>query len=255
LGHCRLFNTSEAVHERLPHATADRRLVITAEARLDNRDELCDLFGISHADRASMPDGELIRRAYERWGEACPDHLLGDWSFAVWHPRERRLFLARDHHGNIALYYLHDGRRFAFASDRKALLALPDVPQRLNELYLAQVLVAWTAYHGPDTIYLDIHRLPPAHAMTVTPEVACPELPASAGQPEVHIRYRPVPAHLDQPKATGVLFEAAAGCFLLCIEGVGRFLVREGCEIAIDRAPHATDGEVRLFLLGYAFGA
>ena len=170
LGHCRLFNTPEAVHERLPHVTADCRLVITAEARLDNRDELCDLFGISHADCASMPDGELIRCAYERWGEACPDHLLGDWSFAVWHPRERRLFLARDHHGNTALYYLHDGRRFAFASDRKALLALPDVPRRLNELYLAQVLVAWSAYHRPDTIYLDIHRLPPAHTMTVTPD-------------------------------------------------------------------------------------
>src|SRR5438128_1590171 len=94
-----------------------------------------------------------------------------------------------------------------------------------------------------------------AYGLTLASEIACPELPVGAGQPEVRIHYRPVPAHLDQPKATGVLFEAAAGCFLLCVEGVGRFLVREGCEIAIDRAPHATDGEVRLLLLGYAFGA
>jgi asparagine synthase (glutamine-hydrolysing) len=113
----------------------------------------------------------LIERAYERWGEACPDHLLGDWSFAVWHPQERRLFLARDHYGNTALYYYgHDGHRFAFASDGKALLRLPHVPQRLNELYLAQGLVAWTPDDGSDTIYLDIHRLPPAHAMRVTPD-------------------------------------------------------------------------------------
>ena len=169
LGHGLLFNTPEAVYERLPYATADGRLVITAAARLDNRDELWEALGIAHVDRATMPDSAIILRAYERWGEACPDHLLGDWSFAVWHRHERRLFLARDHHGNTALYYVNDGRRCAFASDRKALLALPGMPRRLNELYLAQVLVAWPAYHGPDTIYLDIHRLPPAHAMTVTP--------------------------------------------------------------------------------------
>src|SRR5262249_897902 len=90
LGHCLLFNTPEAVTEHLPHATADGRLIITAAARIDNRDELCDLFGISYTDRACTPDGELVRRAYERWGEQCPDHLLGDWSLAVWHPRERR---------------------------------------------------------------------------------------------------------------------------------------------------------------------
>ena len=170
LGHCLLFNTPEAIHEHLPHASVDSCLVLTAAARLDNRDELCDLFGVAHTDRACTPDGELIQRAYERWGEECPDHLLGDWALAVWRPRERRLFLARDHHGNTALYYSHTGRRFAFASDRRALLALPDVPRRLNELYLAQVLVVWPAYNGPDTVYLDIHRLPPAHAMTVTPE-------------------------------------------------------------------------------------
>lgn len=169
LGHGLLFNTPEAVHERLPYATEDGRLIITAAARLDNRDELCDLFDIPAAERAYTPDGTIIRYAYERWREACPDHLLGDWSLAVWHPQERRLFLARDHHGNTALYYVHDGRRFAFASDRKALLALPDVSRQLNELYLAQTLVVWPAYHGPDTIYLDIHRLPPAHALLVTP--------------------------------------------------------------------------------------
>jgi asparagine synthase (glutamine-hydrolysing) len=94
---------------------------------------------------------------------------LGDWSFAVWHPLERRLFLARDHYGVTALYYYQDAQRFAFASSRKALYTL-GVPRRLDELYLAQVLMAWPAYHGERTIDLDICRLPPAHTLTVTPE-------------------------------------------------------------------------------------
>ncbi len=169
LGQCLLFNTPEALHERLPRWEDGARLAITAEARIDNRDELCDFFAIPHNDRATTPDSDLILRAYRKWGEACPDHLIGDWSFAVWHPDERKLFIARDHHGNTSLVYWQQGDHFAFASDPAALYAI-GAPRRLNELYLAQVLISWPAYHGPQTIDLDIQRLPPAHAMTVTPQ-------------------------------------------------------------------------------------
>lgn len=169
LGQRLLFNTPEAVHERLPRWVEDARLAITVEARIDNRDELCDYFAIPHSDRPTTPDSELILRAYLRWGEECPDHLLGDWSFAVWHPDQCKLFLARDHHGNTSLVYWQQSDLFAFASAPQALYAI-GAPRRLNELYLAQVLIAWPAYHGPQTIDLDIQRLPPAHAMTVTPQ-------------------------------------------------------------------------------------
>jgi asparagine synthase (glutamine-hydrolysing) len=169
LGQRLLFNTPEALHERLPRWVEDARLAITAEARIDNRDELCDFFAIPHNERTSTPDGELILRAYLKWGEDCPDHLLGDWSFAIWQPDVRKLFIARDHHGNTALHYWRQGDLFAFASDPAALHAI-GAPHRLNELYLAQVLISWPAYHGPQTIDLDIQRLPPAHAMTVTPQ-------------------------------------------------------------------------------------
>lgn len=169
LGQLLLYNTPEALYERLPRKLPQRRLAITAEARIDNRHELCHRFAIPPSERAQTPDSALILCAYEKWGEECTDHLLGDWSFAIWNPATRRLFLARDHQGNTALYYTHDAHRFAFASSRKALLAL-GVPRRLNELYLAQVLISWPAYHGPTTIDLDIACLPPAHAMSVTPE-------------------------------------------------------------------------------------
>ncbi len=169
LGQRLLFNTPEALHERLPRWVEDARLAITAEARIDNRAELCDLFDIPLVERATTPDSELILLAYLKWGEDCPDHLLGDWSFAIWQPDVRKLFIARDHHGNTALHYWQQGDLFAFASDPAALHAI-GAPHRLNELYLAQVLISWPAYHGPQTIDLDIQRLPPAHAMTVTPQ-------------------------------------------------------------------------------------
>lgn len=163
LGSLTLFNTPEAVHEQLP-LESPQGFVLTAEARLDNRDELCAELAIAAADRGALPDGSLILRAYERWGEHTPQHLIGDWSFAAWHPEQKRLFLARDHFGNTSLYYYHDDRRFAFASSRRALLTL-GIPRRLNEFYLACVLVSWSAHHGSQTIELDMHRLPPAHTL------------------------------------------------------------------------------------------
>ncbi len=166
-GQLMLYNTPEAHLEQLPRQTASG-LLLTAEARIDNRAELCQIFNIPHPDREQTTDSQLIELAYEKWGEACPDHLLGDWSFAIWNPQTHRLFLARDHYGNTALYYFQDANRFIFASSREALLAV-GVPRRLNELYLAQVLVNWPAYELERSIDLDIYRLPSAQAMQITP--------------------------------------------------------------------------------------
>lgn len=168
LGQLRLHSTPEAHCDLLPRWEPELGLAFTAAARIDNRDELCAMFDIALRDRAQTPDGELVLRAYLRWGEESPKHLLGDWSFAIWHPAERRLFLARDHYGITSLYYFQDAHRFAFASSRKALYAL-GAPRRLNELYLAQMLMAWPAYQGQQTIDLDLRRLPPAHALTLSP--------------------------------------------------------------------------------------
>jgi asparagine synthase (glutamine-hydrolysing) len=169
MGQLLLYNTPESIYERLPRWEPGYGLAFTAEARLDYRDELCDLFEIPHPQRPLTSDGDLILKAYLKWGEDCPHHLLGDWSLAVWRPDERRLFLARDHHGNTSLYYTSDSRFFAFASSKKALLAIPGVSHEINELNLAQVLVSWPP-DGEHTVYQSILRLPPAHSLVVTPD-------------------------------------------------------------------------------------
>ena len=170
LGQCLFFDTPEAVYETLPSFTGEGAVAFAAEARLDNRGELFDALGVHHSERRTMADGELVRRAYMRWGTECPSRLLGDWSLAAWMPHERQLFLARDHSGNTALYYVTDRRRFAFASDRRALLALPGVSRRPNDVFLAHLLVSWASpsLSGFETAHRDIHRLPFAHALLVT---------------------------------------------------------------------------------------
>ena len=170
LGQLMFYNTPEAPNERLPRRINEPDLAFTAEARIDNREELFEKLGVQPDERNGMPDGDLILRAYLKWGEDCPEHLLGDWSFAVWDPNKKRLFLARDHYGNTALYYYADDRIFAFASRHKALLALDMVPAEIDDLYVAQVLIAWPAYHGGRTARKHIRRLPPAHTLVVTPD-------------------------------------------------------------------------------------
>jgi asparagine synthase (glutamine-hydrolysing) len=165
LGSLVSFNTPEAVYEKLP-LQSSQGFIMTVEARLDNREEILSLLDNTQLVSRSIPDGEVIMRAYEKWGKFAPDHLLGDWSFAAWHTREKKLFIARDHFGNTSIYYYHDHRRFIFASSKKALLSL-GIPRRLNEFYLACLLISWPAYHGPQTIELDIQRLPPAHTLTL----------------------------------------------------------------------------------------
>jgi asparagine synthase (glutamine-hydrolysing) len=175
LGQLRLFATPEARFERLPHADTRRGVAFTGVGRVDNRAELLGKLGRHQAESelgrpaSRIGDAELLLLAYERWGEACVDRIYGDWSFAAWHPADRKLFVARDHHGNTALYYYADPRVFAFASDRKALLALNLAPQEMDELYLAYVLVSWPVYRGERTILRSIRRLPPAHTLRVTP--------------------------------------------------------------------------------------
>lgn len=165
LGHCAFWTTPEARHERLPLLSADGHLALTADARLDNREELADRLGLS-ASLATLGDGALILAAYERFGEDCPAHLLGDFAFALWDARARRLFCARDHFGVKPFYYWLGAVTFACATEIKALLTVPGVPQRLNEMRVGEYLLGLLD-DPATTLYRDIVRLPAAHTLTL----------------------------------------------------------------------------------------
>jgi len=109
LGHLMLHTTPESLGERQPAGLrAAPHLVITADARIDNRDELFDALGTPGPGRDKTPDSSLILAAYERWGEDCLKRLLGDFAFAIWDSRERKLFCARDPFGCNSFVYFHD---------------------------------------------------------------------------------------------------------------------------------------------------
>lgn len=170
VGHSLLATTPEALIEQLPLTDATTGCVITADARLDNREELLLSLRLAREARV-IGDGELILSAYLKWGEQCPKHLLGDFAFAIWDPRAQRLFCARDHMGMRPLLFHHQpGKLFVFASEANAVLAHAGVPKRINEGRIADFLDDLEGMDSTSTFFEEVFRLPPAHVLTVSSE-------------------------------------------------------------------------------------
>lgn len=95
-----------------------------------------------------------------------------------------------------------------------------------------------------------------AFGLCIASEIACPELlPGTEAPPDLTICWGIVPRELEKPQVRGKNYQIAGGQLLLDIEKVARYLVREGCDITIEPYPNASDGALRVFLLGSAFGA
>lgn len=170
LGHRLLATTPESLVEPMPFRHAESGCSISADLRLDNRETLLEAFGLN-GDGRVIGDGELVLRAWLKWGEACPEKLLGDFAFVLWDPRRRTLFAARDHIGMRPLYYSHrEGRAFLCASRVRALLRAQDVPARWHELRLAEFLVDFDGDMPGTTFFEGVHRLPPGYCLRVTPD-------------------------------------------------------------------------------------
>jgi asparagine synthase (glutamine-hydrolysing) len=162
LGHAWLNTTDEAGPG--PLTMAGGKLAITADCRLDNRDELLARLGIRDS---SVADAVLLMRAYLRWGEACPEHLQGDFAFAIWDGERQQLFCVRDHFGVKPFYYHSSDRRFVFASEIGPILDVGGVDMRISEHQISGFL-AGLPDDPQSTAYADIFRLPARHSLTVT---------------------------------------------------------------------------------------
>ncbi|MDD3230680.1 MAG: asparagine synthase-related protein [Oscillospiraceae bacterium] len=161
--------TPESLKETLPYEDKETSLVITADAIIDNRDELFEIFAIP-VEEQSMPDSRLILKAYKKWGIKCPEYLIGDFAFAIWDKQKNELFCARDHVGKRSLYYYDSSDVFAFSTLMEPLFKIDGVNKHLNETYVADFLAITSLRHELSdemTLYEEAFNLPPSCAMLV----------------------------------------------------------------------------------------
>jgi hypothetical protein len=92
--------------------------------------------------------------------------------------------------------------------------------------------------------------------LKILSEPELPELPlADFDICDVEIKFNEVPLEIQDHKGKGVLYQAKPGKFLFRLESVGAYYVEDGKRINLQRLNNSTDEELRLFLLGSAFGA
>ena len=171
LGHTMLCTSRESQIERQP-ASLDGQLWVTADARIDCREELEKKLALQGcgANGRVAADSDLILRAYAAWGAECVQHLRGDFAFAIWDARRKLLFCARDHFGVKPFYYSEMGERFLFSNTLDCLRQHPEVSEELNDAAIADFLLFGVNCDAATTTFRDIRRLPAAHAMTISSE-------------------------------------------------------------------------------------
>lgn len=162
LGHARL-SIIDIAGGRQPMPNEDESLWITFNGEIFNYIELREELIQKGHRFATRSDTEVILHLYQEEGERCVERLNGQWAFAIWDARRRRLFLSRDRLGVRPLFYTQTAGRFLFASEIKALLACPEVDCELDLEALDQIFTFWAPL-PPRTAFRNIRQLPPGHS-------------------------------------------------------------------------------------------
>jgi asparagine synthase (glutamine-hydrolysing) len=171
LAHCRLAVIDLSENGRQPMTNEDGSIWITYNGEIYNHRMLKRQLEASGHRFRSQSDTEVILHAYEEWGPQCLLRLEGMFAFGLWDCGRGRLLLARDRIGIKPLYYCHSDGRFVFASEPKALLALPFVRREIYPPALINYLI-YGYVSGGDSIWSQVQQVNPGEYL----EIACPSL-------------------------------------------------------------------------------
>jgi len=269
-GHRRLsiVDLSPAGHQ--PMASRDERWVLTFNGEIYNHAELrAELEaggGGPPAGGAAWrghSDTETLLECIAAWGlDRAIGKSVGMFALALWDRKERRLHLLRDRFGEKPLYFGWVGADFVFASELKAIRALPGFDNRIDRRALA--LFTRLGYvPAPHSIYENVYKLEPGCILSATPEalrtpIAEPTDPG-AGLVRRYWSYRDVVmAGLANPLADETevvdrleqaLLEAVKGQAMADVP-VGAFL-SGGIDSSTVAALYQQHSRVRTFTIGF----
>lgn len=162
LAHRRLSIIDPGERSNQPFTKANSNFLLVFNGEIYNYAELRRQYSLPCETDS---DTEVLFLMLERFGLNCLNELNGMFAFAWMDLRDNTLKLVRDRFGIKPLVYFFDGaNRFAFASELKALLALP-VARKLRRQALADYLFL-EYIPGPEAVYEHFYRLEPGHCAT-----------------------------------------------------------------------------------------
>ena len=128
---------------RQPMSNEDGSLWITFNGEIFNYLELREILLKRDHRFRTQSDTEVILHLFEDEGEDCVHRLNGQWAFAIWDRKRKRLVLSRDRLGVRPLFYTESKGQFLFASEIKALFAHPNIGRELDVGALAEIFTYW----------------------------------------------------------------------------------------------------------------
>ncbi|MCJ2189232.1 asparagine synthetase B family protein [Novosphingobium beihaiensis] len=196
---------------------ADDHRIAVFNGRLDYVDSLRSALGESA--RAVTNPAQIMLAAHAKWGIDFCEHLIGDYSCALWDGREKRMILAVDPFALRPLYYWQDGDRLLFATEMRALLSDPAIPRVLDQKMMADILAVQPC-DPMRTMYQGICRIPGGHSVIWEKGRIRSE---RWWRPEqlATLRFR---SDRDYEEALREAFEAAVACRIGTSEPIGTHL-------------------------------
>ncbi|WP_096701965.1 asparagine synthase-related protein [Magnetospirillum sp. 15-1] len=142
-------------------------LLVCLDGRVLNHAELAAAEGLAAGD-----DAALIAALTRRYGFAgALSRLVGDFAVAVFDAAQGRLWLGRDRFGVKPLYWAPVADGITFASQPRALLALPELPKEVNRAFVARFAAShYRVFDNPreESPYAAIRQLPAAHGVELS---------------------------------------------------------------------------------------
>ena len=164
LGHARL-SIIDLAGGAQPMGNEDGRIQVVFNGEIFNYVELREKLVVQGHRFRTASDTEVLVHLYEQHGDEFVTHLNGQFAIALWDGVCQRLVLARDRVGIRPLFYARVAGRLVFASEVKALFALPALPRRLDAAALASTFSYWSVL-PPGSVFEGVQSLPPGHLMT-----------------------------------------------------------------------------------------
>ena len=156
--------------ERSAHAPArDVPPSIAFDGYIDNVEEVTQLVGGGDLDATAADPRRLLAALFSKLGPVGARHLEGHFAIAFWDDDAGRLVLIRDRYGASPLYSVRSRGRLLFASEYKALLAIPDMPAEPNRVAMRHLQC--TRYPMLDqTLLAGVHPVARSAWTTLEPE-------------------------------------------------------------------------------------
>lgn len=175
LGHRRLSIVDLSPGGHQPMISSDGRYIITFNGEIYNYRALrADFIGRGARFRSESDTEVILEGCILDGVVGMLPKLNGMFALAIFDNREKVLYLARDRMGEKPLYYTHVGPLTLFASELKALRAVPWWRPQLD-MGVAAAFLRHSCVPGPIAIYKDVRKLPPGGLAIIRAGQECRE--------------------------------------------------------------------------------